>query len=147
MPLPLTNAKHTQPLRKSTSAATSQAQRDPLSSVPSGLTQRATSAPSRLPGNDLLYLQRTIGNQAVAQMLGRSGDRQGLSTSPIIQPKLKVVPSNDRYEQEVDNVAKQVTQTHSPVAQRAPDTSIPVVGAKGGALDSSITSAIHHEQL
>jgi len=151
MPHPLADAKRIQPSQKSTPPGTTQAQPTTLTPVTPGLIRRMSSDPSRLPASDLLYLQRTIGNRAVAQMLGRGGDRQGVSTSPVVQPKLKVGPSNDRYEQAADNVAKQVTQTQSPVAQRSSETSIPmvgipVVGTEGGTLDNGIATAIHHEQ-
>lgn len=59
------------------------------------------------PVDHILYLQRTIGNQAVLKLLERSGvNNQGLGA--VIQTKLIVGQPNDIYEQEADRVAEQV---------------------------------------
>lgn len=50
------------------------------------------------PIDQILYLQRTIGNQAV-QRLFKSG---------VIHAKLRIGQPNDVYEQEADRVAEQV---------------------------------------
>ncbi len=50
------------------------------------------------PFDHILFLQKTIGNQAV-QRLFKSG---------VIQTKLKIGQPNDIYEQEADRVAEQV---------------------------------------
>ncbi|RLI51746.1 MAG: hypothetical protein DRO93_15800 [Candidatus Thorarchaeota archaeon] len=50
------------------------------------------------PLDQILFLQRTIGNQAVESLL-KSG---------IIQAKLKIGKPNDIYEQEADRVAEQI---------------------------------------
>jgi len=55
---------------------------------------------------NMLYLHRTIGNQAVG---------------PFIQAKLKIGQPNDKYEQEADRVAEQM--------MRMPEPQV-VVGAK-----------------
>ena len=60
------------------------------------------------PVDQVLYLQRTIGNQAV-QRLFKSG---------VIQAKLKIGQPNDIYEQEADRVADAVMRMPEPEVQR-----------------------------
>jgi hypothetical protein len=70
---------------------------------------------SRLQPNQVLSLQRSIGNRAVQKMVTSSRN------APVIQPKLEVGPVGDRYEQEADRVAAQVMKmpaTPAPTAQR-----------------------------
>ncbi len=62
------------------------------------------------PVDRILFLQRTIGNQAVQRMM-KSG---------VIQAKLKIGQPNDKYEQEADRVADQVLRMPDPRLQRAP---------------------------
>src|ERR1044072_8145763 len=57
--------------------------------------------PSMLRPNDLLALQRTMGNRAVQQIL-----QHGRCST--IQTKLAVGPANDHYEREADRVATSV---------------------------------------
>jgi hypothetical protein len=62
------------------------------------------------PGN-ISVLQRTIGNQAVARMLGRDAPTPNIhtpSSSPVIQTKLTVGAADDVYEQEADRIARTV---------------------------------------
>jgi len=54
----------------------------------------------RAPGSDILGLQQTIGNRAVAHLLG----------SRRVQPKLRVGPPGDAYEQEADRMAEAVAR-------------------------------------
>ena len=74
-------------------------------------------------GNSLLQLQRTLGNQRVAQLI------QAKRVTPEgkiigLQPKLTVGAADDQYEQEADRVARQVVSIPDSVAtaslQRAP---------------------------
>ena len=69
------------------------------------------TAPSRV-AHPLLHLQRTIGNQAVLQMLVASADGPNTEvyskTGAAIQPKLTVNAPGDIYEQEADQIAEQV---------------------------------------
>jgi outer membrane protein OmpA-like peptidoglycan-associated protein len=65
----------------------------------------------RSPIDHILYLQRTIGNQAV-QRLFKSG---------VIQAKLKIGQPNDIYEQEADRVADEVMRMPEPSVQRQPE--------------------------
>jgi hypothetical protein len=69
------------------------------SSLPS--IQRESMDISRLQPNQILSLQRSIGNQAVQDLI--SANRE-----PVVQTKLQVGPAGDRYEQEADRVAQQV---------------------------------------
>ena len=62
------------------------------------------------PIDQILSLQRTIGNQAV-QRLFKSG---------VIQAKLKIVQPNDIYEQEADRVADAVMRMQREVDQAKP---------------------------
>ena len=62
------------------------------------------------PSDRILFLQRTIGNQAV-QRLVKSG---------ALQAKLKIGQPGDKYEQEADRVADAVMQMPEPGVQRQP---------------------------
>ncbi len=64
----------------------------------------------RSPMDQVLFLQRTIGNQAV-QRLFKSG---------ALQAKLKIGQPNDIYEQEADRVADMVMRMPEPTVQRKP---------------------------
>jgi len=63
------------------------------------------------PVNRILYLQRTIGNQAVQRMV-RSG---------VLQAKLSIGQPGDVYEQEADRVADAVIRMPEPGVQRQVD--------------------------
>lgn len=68
------------------------------------ILQRAMNAPSTLRPGDVLHMQRAIGNRATGQ---------------IIQTKLTLGPANDAYEQEADQVAKEVVRaSRQPAVQR-----------------------------
>jgi len=72
---------------------------------PTQILQRLEDAPTSIRPADVLQLQRTIGNRATGQLL---------------QAKLKLGPAGDRYEQEADQVAKQVVRaSRQPDVQRA----------------------------
>jgi hypothetical protein len=59
------------------------------------------------PVDHILFLQRTMGNQAVQRLVQGTGIRvQGSGVR--IQAKLKINQPNDIYEQEADRVAEQV---------------------------------------
>ena len=62
------------------------------------------------PAENIMQLQRTLGNQAV----------QGLFASGAIQAKLKIGRPNDKYEQEADRVANQVIGMSEPKVRRKP---------------------------
>jgi hypothetical protein len=61
---------------------------------------------------DVVSLQGVIGNQGVQRML-----KQGKGT--LVQTKLMVGPANDQYEQEADQVAKEVVHNQPSDVQRA----------------------------
>jgi hypothetical protein len=64
--------------------------------------------------DNILYLQRAIGNQAVQRLI--NSDKVGFDFAKIgiLQPKLKVSQPNDVYEQEADRVAEQVMRMTDP---------------------------------
>ncbi|MCX9012822.1 MAG: DUF4157 domain-containing protein, partial [Candidatus Methanoperedens sp.] len=62
------------------------------------------------PIEQVLFLQRTIGNRAVKRLI-RSG---------ALQAKLKVSQPGDKYEQEADRVAEQVMRTPGSIRRRHP---------------------------
>lgn len=88
-----------------------------------GDIQRAQQNPSALRPAEVLMLQRAIGNQAVQRVINAQSQSAGggaghgtLSSdprqpAPMIQPKLKVGPARDQYEEEADRVARQVVNT------------------------------------
>lgn len=90
--------------------------------------QRAAHDPAGISPTDAVQLQRTIGNQAVSQLMG-SGPAAPQTAqlslkriqSAVIQTKLEVGPAGDKYEQEADAVAgRVVSQLNAPLpaAQR-----------------------------
>jgi hypothetical protein len=80
--------------------------------APGAILQRAALAPQSLRPADILRLQQTLGNRAVAQMLSQPSPARSL-----VQAKLTVNAQGDEYEQEADRVAEEVMQ--EPAAQRA----------------------------
>jgi len=60
------------------------------------IQRKKTSQPLKSPADRILFLQRTIGNQAV----------QRLIKSGTLQAKFKIGQPGDRYEQEADRVAE-----------------------------------------
>jgi hypothetical protein len=71
----------------------------------SHLAGNIASSDLPLTPQNMMYLQRTVGNQAVGR---------------FIQAKLKIGQPNDKYEQEADRVADQVMSMPDPKIQRAP---------------------------
>ncbi len=71
-------------------------------------TSQVRKSDYSLPVNSIvdriLFLQRTIGNQAVVKLI-KSG---------ALQPKLRIGEPDDIYEQEADRVAEQVMKTPEP---------------------------------
>jgi hypothetical protein len=93
--------------------------RDRIKSESSGLKIEKAASPqhrsvsSRYPNSlsgQIVFLQRTIGNQAM-QRLFKSG---------VIQAKLKIAQPNDLYEQEADRVAEHVMRMPEPLIQPKP---------------------------
>jgi hypothetical protein len=77
-----------------------------------GVPKQRTGAsrPPASPINHVLFLQRTIGNQAVRRLF----------TTGTSQPKLKIGQPNDIYEQEADTVADEVMRMPEPAIQPKP---------------------------
>lgn len=108
-----------------------------------GMQQHNRSTPSQLSGQQLtpqnvLYLQRTIGNAAVQQMLA---DQQ--TDKPTIQPQLKVGPANDEFEREADDISRQVVQRASTSRVQRATTSSAQVGPEGGTVGKELEGTIH----
>ena len=78
--------------------------------------QRAYAAPSSLTPAEVEALQHRVGMRAMQRILaGQAPARASSSPSIAVQPKLKVRPTGDRYEQEADRVADQmVRHMHAP---------------------------------
>ena len=119
--------------------------------IPAGVVQRMETTPQQTAPHDVLYLQRTAGNRAVAQLLGRERPQGPQPPRPIIQASLKVGQADDRYEREADQIARTITTpgsshpakphsgTNAPIRrlQRAP-----IVGSAGGAAGSAIENRL-----
>ncbi len=96
-----------------------------------GAYQRvSTTPPPAINPNDILALQRTAGNQAVAQLLKQAGNtaKPGGNKPPSVQPKLTVGPVGDKYEQEADRVAETVVRMPTSKSKGA----VPDKGANSG---------------
>jgi len=77
----------------------------------SAINKRKTDFRSQSsPADQVLYLQRTIGNQAV----------QRLIKSGALQAKLRIGQPGDKYEQEADRVAERVMRMPEPQVHRQP---------------------------
>lgn len=111
--------------------------------------QRAQASPHALTPTDIISLQRQIGNQAVQRMLSTK------SSLPI-QPKLKVGPANDIYEQEADRIARTVIKPVSSASKPAqPSSKSPSIsriqrsapiGAAGGEVDQDVERRLRSSQ-
>jgi hypothetical protein len=77
------------------------------------LVQQAKTDPRLLPAANIARLQRSIGNQAINRLISSA------PTRPVLQPKLRVGPANDAYEQEADHVAAQVMSAPAPSSDKA----------------------------
>ena len=75
---------------------------------PLRIQRTKSSQPIKSPTDRILFLQRTIGNQAV----------QRLIKSGTLQAKLKIGQPGDKYEQEADRVADAVMRMPEPGVQR-----------------------------
>jgi len=114
--------------------------------------QRAKVLPaSALKANDILALQRSIGNRAVQRLLSSQAAEPPAAASsapPIIQAKLMVGPAGDHYEQEADRIAQKVTSEPSAksgaaAVQRQTDEDEPV---QRKPLAASITPLVQRQQ-
>ena len=79
----------------------------PTTVDPALAMQRVAGAPPpAIRPEDILALQRTVGNRIVQRMLAH---RQRKAAFPMVQAKLTVNAPGDRHEREADRVAEQVT--------------------------------------
>lgn len=85
----------------------------------------------------LLQLQRTYGNRYVQRLVARA----------LIQPKLKVGPANDKYEQEADQIAAQVMRRPENPSPLAEETITPVQRQSGSGDGAGFQVAPEVEQL
>ncbi len=110
--------------KPTTSQLVQQAQGPASPRLDQGVVQRTQLGAGALSAGDLLALQRSIGNRAVARLVGAQRSAAAPATPPLIQAKLQVGPANDAYEQEADRIADSVLQ-----AQRSEDESAVDVAA------------------
>ena len=82
--------------------------------------------------NPILQLQRTLGNQCVAQLIKAKRLTPQGKISPL-QPKLTVGAADDQYEQEADRIARQVVSMPDSVAVPSAQQSPHVEGEAGPA--------------
>lgn len=121
---------------------------------PTAHLQRAIMEPSRLTTADVLYLQRTAGNRAVAQLLATQSPRQvgpASGSSAMVQRSLQVGPADDRYEREADEIAQSVLGTSSSRSGQAKSPTAPSVqrepvGPEGGQLQGDVESRLRQTQ-
>ena len=150
----------TQPDRlKSQESRRSFSEQTQVLAPPSQLAQRMIQSPQQLGRGDVAYLQRAIGNQAVAHLLRSTAAD---SAAPPIQAKLTVGPAHDRYEEEADRVAKSIsgapvqraavpstrsTPLPKSKVQRASDPqALAPIGPQGGSLDAETGQTIRRAQ-
>ncbi len=96
--------EHTTPTADRSKTADSVTRAPQNRGATSAVLQRLEQAPQTLRPADVLQLQRSIGNRA---------------TGLLLQTKLKLGPAGDQYEQEADQVAKQVVAaSRQPEVQR-----------------------------
>ena len=93
--------------------------------------QRALANPRDLAPNDILQLQRTVGNRAVSNLLRGQG-----SNIPSIQAKLQVGPAHDKYEDEAERMAGQTAQR-----QPAPHVYAPKGGTAPQGVEQGVRAA------
>jgi hypothetical protein len=104
-----------------------------------GTINRVLANPTTLSTTDIMYLQRSIGNRAVSQLLGR--DRTDKPASPNNTSGLRVGPADDVYEREARQVANQVASSTS-VQRSTASQSAPEVGGEGGAVSGELENQI-----
>ena len=114
--------------------------------------QRAMQGDATMMPGELLALQRSLGNRAVSNMLGRNAASNPASVH--VQTKLMVGSSTDLFEQEADTIADQVMRQASAPSvtsegNGAPQSTTPIsesAGQAGGEVDQSMASRIQRAQ-
>lgn len=101
---------HVESERKKRKSLTNSVPQQSTPQLSSATIQRATSDVSSLSPQEVMGLQRSIGNRAVQTLLSPSmvSPITVRTSRPTIQPKLQVGPVNDPYEREADRVAQEV---------------------------------------
>jgi hypothetical protein len=126
-----------------------QATEAPAYAPPTGQTiQRAQIDPRKLTPGDVTALQRSIGNRAVANMLGRNGPKPASNSAPIVQRAMKVGPANDKFEQEAEEISKNMNVQRS-LAPRKRISSIQrttSIGPEGGDLSGDLEGRLRATQ-
>lgn len=111
--------------------------------------QRAQVDPRKLTPADVTALQRSVGNKAVANMLGRNGPNPSSKPAPLIQrAALKVGPANDKFEQEAEEISRSMNVQRS-LAPRRRISAIQraaVMGPEGGELSGDLEGRLRATQ-
>ncbi len=119
--------------------------------------QRARADPVQLTPNDLLALQRSVGNQAVSRLLGRqSNDSPPAQPAPVTQPLLNVGPADDPYEREAERIARSVVDSpfqpnniqrqEERGSATKPSAAQPSIGPEGGTVGEDIANRLRRTQ-
>jgi hypothetical protein len=95
---------------------------------PRAILQRAALAPASLRPADILRLQQTIGNQAVARLLSQLSPVRS-----VVHAKLTINAPGDEYEREADRVADALTRVSAVQRAVRQDDEEPQVMTKRGA--------------
>jgi hypothetical protein len=111
--------------------------------------QRAQVDPRKLTPADVTALQRSVGNKAVANLLGRNGPKPASKPGPVIQRALKVGPADDKYEREADEIARSVNVQRSLAPRKRSISSIQratAIGPEGGDLSGDLENRLRATQ-
>ena len=123
--------KHISKRSRITSKDTTKKKSSPISKVPK------VSHPLRSFNDQILSLQRTLGNQGVERFLSRG----------LLQTKLKIGQPNDKYEQEADRIADRVMRM--PDQQIRSKTTLPFAkySQRGDEESSSVQMPSEHKPI
>ncbi len=91
---------------------------------PQQTTQAAETAPVTSPNEEMIRLQRLIGNQAVQRMLTTNPADIHQRTGLTVQTKMTVGAADDPYEREADAVASQVMAKRDVVQRESADEDV-----------------------
>lgn len=121
-------------------------------SISSTSIQRATTDIAHLHPSDVMRLQRSVGNQAISQLLNR---QHTASPQPTIQrSSLTVGAANDKYEREAEQIAsamdfsspsKNMLATSQVQSQPSIQRSA-AAGAQGGIVENDLAQRIQRAQ-
>jgi hypothetical protein len=119
-----------------------------LLSSPASTIQRSLQETRGLTPSAVQTLQRKIGNRAVVQLLAKDNQPDHKQRP---SGRLKVGPARDRFEQEADSVAEQVSGHRSEHSQHsappAPQVQRSSIGPEGGVVSSDVEQKLRqHKQ-